>query len=59
MTSIDIDKSLCYVRIGRKGIECGKDRLSSYREIHAGGWKRDQVQEAVYLHAGAASLKLQ
>ncbi len=59
MTSIDIDKEIHYVRIGRKGIDCGKDRLFSAREIPAVGWKRDQVQETVYLHAGAAPLKKQ
>ncbi len=58
MTSTDIDKLFSYVRIGKKGIDCGKDRSSSDREIPAAGWKQDQVQMTVYLHAGAASLKL-
>jgi hypothetical protein len=58
MTSTDIDKLFSYVRIGKKGSDCGKDRAFSNREIPAGGWKRDRVQMAVYLHAGAASLKL-
>ncbi len=57
MTSTDIDKQFSYVRIGRKGIDCDKDRTPSDREITARGWKQDQVQMTVYLHAGAASLK--
>ena len=57
MTSTDIDKQFSYVRIGKKGIDCDKDRTPSDREITARGWKQDQVQMTVYLHAGAASLK--